>query len=327
VTSIEDDQDALVRAARVVALDGPGGVQVERVPVASSPGRTTVEVAYAGVVMPDVLLSQGRYQDQPPLPFTLGCEFAGIVASVGDPRFPPGSRVAGIVAHGAFAERIVVDPGLLLPVPDGVPLDLAAALPANHLTAHYALHARGRIRAGERVLVRGAGGGVGTAAVQLAKAAGAGTIAAVASTPAKRSLALAQGADIAVADPGELAGLEGFDIVVDPVGGTGAVDALRRLRQHGRHLVIGFADGGIPEIAFNRLLLRNIDLVGVYLGYRRQVAPAEIEQMWEELCTLVLQGRASPVIDSVHPLTDVVAALRVIEQRRAQGKVLVRIDV
>jgi NADPH:quinone reductase len=176
------------------------------------------------------------------------------------------------------------------------------------------------------VLVRGAGGGIGIAAVQLARAAGARIVVAIASTEEKRRAALAEGADAAVASVDELApDARDFDIVVDPVGGDDAIDALRTLRQHGRYLVIGFAAGGIPQIAFNRLLLRGIDLVGVYLGFRRQAFPDEIPPMWDAVCDLVVSGRISPVIDSVHPLEDVTAALARVDERRVVGKVVLRV--
>lgn len=315
----------LISAARVTELAGPSAVRIGLVPRGAL-GSIAVRVAFGGIAMPDVLLSKGQYQDRPPLPFTLGCEFAGSVESSKDSRFPIGSRVAGILPYGAFAEVIHVDAANLLPVPDAVPLELAAALPINYLTMHYALHARGRISAGDRVLVRGGAGGIGIAAIQLARAAGASTIAAIASTKGKRKLALTEGADVAVGSPLELAETDGFDIVVDPVGGEDAVAAFRTVRQHGRYLIIGFAGGVIPTIAFNRVLLRNADLIGIYLGFRRQIAPEEISAMWADVCALAIDGAISPVIDSIHPLADVVPALEVVDQRRARGKVLLRIS-
>jgi NADPH2:quinone reductase len=288
-------------------------------------GNVQVRVVYAGVSMPDVLMASGRYQTRHPLPFTPGCEFSGVVESSSDDRFLPGARVAGLVTHGAFAQAVRVDADSLLPLPDMIPLDQAAALPVNYLTVYYALHDRARVAPGNRVLVRGAGGGIGTAAVELARCAGAGEICAVASSARKRDVATSLGAGRAVARIADLPDDVRFDIVVDPVGGDDAVEAMRRLEQHGKHLIVGFTSGTIPSVAFNRLLLRNIDLIGVYLGRRREVAPADVLRAWDAICDLVVAGRISPAIDSIHPLTDAAEAMRIIDERRACGKVLLGI--
>lgn len=316
----------LTRAVQVDDLEGPASVRVRRVALDPADGDTRVRVAFAGVSMPDILMSKGLYQQRHALPFTLGCEFAGVVEESRDASFPVGSRVVGLVSRGAFADVARANGVDLLPVPDAMSLELAAAIPVNYLTMHYALHDRGRIARGDRVLVRGAGGGIGIAALQLANAAGAAHIVAIASTEVKRRAARDLGADLAVAtvaesDPDAV----GFDIVVDPVGGDDAIDALRTLRQHGRYLIIGFASGGIPSTAFNRVLLRNIDLIGVYLGFRRQTHPDDVRRIWDDVCRLAITGEAVPLVDSVHPLDDAAAAMQIVERRQVVGKVLLRV--
>ncbi|HYN30728.1 MAG TPA: NADPH:quinone oxidoreductase family protein [Dermatophilaceae bacterium] len=318
-----------MRAARVTRLDGPDAVEVLDVAAPEVPtGKVLVEVVAAGVSYPDVLLTRGQYQMRPDPPFTPGAEVAGVVLDAPDGgTLAPGDRVAAFSVLGGFAERVVVEPALTLPLPDGVTFEAGAALPMNYLTCHFALVTRGRLAEDETVLVHGAAGGIGTAAVQLAKALGARVVA-VTSTEAKGEVARAAGADeVVLADGFREAALEltsgrGVDLVVDPVGGERVTDSLRALAPLGRLLVVGFTGGSIPEVRLNRLLLNNLDVVGVGWGAYWMPRPEFVRRQWDELVPLLEAGRLDPVIGTVHELDDVAAALAEIEQRRATGKVL-----
>src|SRR3954471_6212754 len=236
------------------------------------PGQLRVRVEAAGIGFVDGLKMEGRYQTKDPLPFIPGTEFAGIVDEApGAPGgYQPGMRVMGMTRSGALAEEIVVKPEALHPLPDGVAAEVAASFRANYLTALYALSARAMIVAGEQLLVLGAAGGTGTAAVQIGKLLGARVIAA-ASTPEKREFAQQHGAD-AVIDYTrtgwrdtlkEITGGHGADVIFDPVGGEVSVQAFRSIAWNGRHLVVGFAAGSIPALPFNLPLLKGGVLTGV----------------------------------------------------------------
>ena len=227
-----------------------------------------IDVAAAGVCFPDVLLTRGQYQITPDLPFVPGSEVAGVVRSAAvSSGFAAGDRVAAFPFLGGFAEVVEADAAMVFPLPDEVTFEQGAALPMNYLTCHFALRERGGLREGETVLVHGAAGGIGTAAVQLAAAWGARVIAVVSSAD-KGEVARAAGAHEVVLAEGfrdAVAGLtnrRGVDVVVDPVGGDRFTDSLRSLAPGGRLLVIGFTAGSIPEVKVNRLLLGNISVVG-----------------------------------------------------------------
>jgi len=320
-----------MRAAQVTRLDGPDAVEVVDVPAPDVPeGQVLIDVAVAGVAFPDVLLTRGEYQLKPPLPFVPGAEVTGVVrvAPAGS-GLSVGDRVAAFPVLGGFAEQVVCDPALVFPLPDGVTFDRGAALPMNYLTCHFALRHRGRLAEGEKVLVHGAAGGIGTAAIQLAKAWGA-TVYAVTSDSAKADVAREAGADEVVLAEGfkdavaDLTSGHGVDIVVDPVGGDRFTDSLRCLAPLGRLLVIGFAAGSIPEVRVNRLLLGNVDVVGVGWGayWTGAGGPGFVRRQWDELVPLLESGRLDPVIGSVRSLDEIGAALRDIDERRATGKVL-----
>jgi NADPH2:quinone reductase len=324
-------EEGRMRAAQITALDGPSAVRIVEIDEPTADGRVLVDVHAAGVSFPDVLQTRGRYQLRPDLPFVPGWEVAGVVREAPDDAdVRPGDRVAAFPGLGGFAEVVAVDPGLVFPLPGEVSFQAGAALPLNHLTVHFALVRRGQLRAGETVLVHGAAGGVGTAAVQLAAALGARVIA-VTSTPDKAEMATAAGAhDTVLADEfltrvKELTGGDGVDVVVDPVGGDRFTDSLRSLRTEGRLLVIGFTAGDIPTVRVNRLLLNNISVVGVGLAefWRRQ--PEYPRVQWTELLPLLRDGRIAPRIGSVHPLSDAAAALAAIDERRATGKVVLAV--
>ena len=291
-----------------------------------------IEVAAAGVCYPDVLLTRGQYQVTPDLPFVPGSEVAGRVRSapVGS-GFAPGDRVAAFPFLGGFAEVVSADPAAVFPLPEGVTYEQGAALPMNYLTCHFALRERGRLREGETVLVHGAAGGIGTAAVQLARAWGARVVAVV-SSEGKAQVARDAGAHDVVPADGfrdavrELTSGRGVDVVVDPVGGDRFTDSLRSMAPGGRLLVIGFTAGSIPEVRVNRLLLGNLSVVGVGWGawWTGPGGPgtAYLRSQWEDLVPLLESGAVDPVIGEVRTLDDVVAALTAVDERRATGKML-----
>ena len=321
-----------MRAARVTTLDGPASVRVEDVaaPVAA-PGHVLVDVHEAGVAFPDVLLTRGLYQMRPDPPFTPGAECAGVVSAVPEgSAFAVGDRVAAFPVLGAFAEQVLVPEALVFPLPDSVSFVAGAALPMNYLTVHFALTQRGRLERGEVVLVHGAAGGIGTAAIQLARAMDARVIAVV-STQEKAAVAQAAGAHHVVLADGfldatrELTQGRGVDVVVDPVGGDRFTDSIRALAPEGRVLVIGFTAGSIPEVKVNRLLLNNVSVVGVGWGAFWQKRPEFVRTQWEALQPLLERGLLDPPIGSRRALDDVAAALTEIDERRATGKVTITV--
>lgn len=320
-----------MRAAVVTALDGPDSVGVEDIEEPAGAGRVLIDVEYAGVTFPDLLLTRGLYQIRPRLPFTPGSEVSGVVRSAPvESGFAAGDRVAAFPGLGGFAQVVAADPAMVFALPDEVPLDAAAGLPMNYLTVHFALTRRAGLRAGETVLIHGAAGGIGTAALQFAKALGARTIAVV-SDPAKAGIARRAGADDVVATGGfrdavkEVTQGRGVDVVVDPVGGERMTDSLRSLAPEGRLLVIGFTAGEIPSVKVNRLLLSNTSVVGVGWGAFWLADPGYLQQQWDELLPMLRAGQLDPVIGGVHPLEDVREALTAMDERRALGKVLLRV--
>jgi NADPH2:quinone reductase len=327
-------QDGRMRAVQVVELAGPAGVRVVDVPEPEpGPGDAVVEVHAVGVSFPDLLLSQGRYQLKPEPPFTLGVDLAGTLVSApeGVPGLEPGARVAGVLPYGGAAERAVVPASAVLPLPDHTSYDEGAALPMNYLTALFALQERGRLRAGETVLVHGASGGVGTATLQVAKGLGLRTIGVV-STDEKAAFARAAGADDIVLLDGfkdavaELTGGRGVDAVVDVVGGDAFTDSLRSLSEQGRLLVVGFASGqGIPEVRVNRLLLNNIDVRGVGWGGFAMTKPTYLREQWDVLVPMLESGAVRPPIGATYPLDDFGRALQDLADRRSLGKTVVRV--
>lgn len=291
-----------------------------------------VDVAAAGVCFPDVLLTRGLYQLRPDPPFVPGSEVSGTVRSApAGSGFEPGDRVAAFPVLGGFAERVLVDPAQVFPLPATTTWAQGAGLPMNYLTCHFALRERGRLREGDTVLVHGAAGGVGTAAVQLARAWGARVVAVV-SSEARAEVARAAGAhEVVLADGfreavADLTGGRGVDLVVDPVGGDRFTDSLRSLAPGGRLLVIGFTAGSIPEVRVNRLLLTNVSVVGVGWGawWTHPAGPGTgyLRRQWDELVPLLESGAVDPVIGEVRPLEEVAGALAAVEERRVTGKLL-----
>jgi NADPH:quinone reductase len=315
-----------MRAVQVITPTGPSHLEVREVaePV-PGPDDVLVEVHRVGVSFPDLLLSKGEYQLKPEPPFTLGVDFAGTVVS--GPGFEPGQRVAGVNAYGAAAELVANPAMFTFALPDSVSYDEGAALPMNYLTAQFALAERGRLRAGETVLVHGAAGGVGTAALQVAKGLGARTIAVV-SSDEKERVARDAGADEVVRSDGpwkdeakELSG-GGVDVVIDPVGGDRFTDSLRSLAEGGRVVVVGFTGGSIPEVRVNRLLLNNTDVVGAGWG-AYVMGKAEVNrQIGAEVNRLVDEGFVRPIVGGRFPLERASEALELIDGRGATGKVV-----
>ncbi|ANX05382.1 NADPH:quinone oxidoreductase family protein [Immundisolibacter cernigliae] len=294
------------------------------------PGQVRIKIAAAALNFLDTLMIGGRYQERPPLPFAPGVELSGTVDAVGtDAALTVGDRVCGLVGHGAFAEYACVDAGDLYRVPDAVDLVDAAALPVVYGTAHHALLERGRLQAGETLLVLAAAGGVGLATVQLGRALGLRVLAA-AGGPDKCALCLEHGAEQAV-DYREPTWAEqvkaatdgrGVDAVLDPVGGDYTGQALRLLAFGGRLLIVGFAAGAIPEIPANRLLLKDLSALGVIWGaWRRRNRPAAAVQM-ATLFELWRQGAIAPLVSERRPLRDAPQAIADLGARRTTGKVL-----
>ncbi len=321
-----------MRAVQITTLDGPSALVPADLPdPQAGPGQVAVDVHVAGVSFPEVLQSRGLYQLRPDLPFVPGSEVAGTVRSApSGSGLAVGQRVAAFPGLGGFAEVAVAAPEAVFPLPDGVSFEAGAALPMNYLTVHFALVRRGRLEPGERVLVHGAAGGVGTAAVQLATALGARVIAVV-SSPAKAEVARRAGAEHVVEADGfraqvaELTAGRGVDVVVDPVGGDRFTDSLRSLAPEGRLLVVGFTGGDIPTVKVNRLLLGNTSVVGVGWGAFWTAGPAYLQEQWAQLLPLLEAGRLDPVVGSVHRLEDAGQALAELDERRATGKVLLRV--
>ncbi len=318
-----------MRAVQVVALDGPAAVEVRDV---AEPHRgldqVLIDVRAAGVNFPDVLQTRGLYQYRPELPFTLGSEIAGVVreAPEGSP-VRPGDRVAAFSTTGAFAEVATVRAADVLPLPDAIDFAAGACLPMNYLTAHFALLVRGHLRAGQRVLVQGAAGGVGTACIQLAVALGAHVVAVV-SSEAKAEVARAAGAHDTVAVDGfrdAVRALGPVDLIVDPVGGDRFTDSLRCLAPEGRLLVVGFTAGDIPMVRVNRLLLNNIDVVGVGWGAYASARPGYLVSQWAELEPHLRSGALAPMVSATFPLDRAAEALARIDERVVTGKVALEI--
>ncbi len=302
---------------------------VEEVPEPTpAPGTVLIGTSAAGLAFPDLLLSRGRYQLRPEPPFIPGCEVAGIVLDAPDGSgLDVGQRVAAYPQLGGFAEQVRVDADRVLPIPDDLDLATAAGMPINYLTMQFGLTVRGRLAEGESVLVHGAGGGLGLAAIQVARAGGARVIA-VASSEDKRAAALEAGADAAIPAEGfrdavqEATGGHGVDIVVDPVGGDRMTDSLRSLRACGRLLVLGFTSGEIAEVRTNRLLLNNLDVVGVGWGAYAYPRPGYMRQQWQDLMASFAAAGITPVPPRVVPLDDIPAELEAMERRSLTGKVV-----
>jgi len=298
--------------------------------------QVVVRVAAAGVNFVDALFVAGSYQIKPPVPFVPGSEIAGIIAEVGADvtGWLPGDRVLAMTGLGGWSELVTLSPFQLIRVPDQLALEPAAAFMQSYATARFALHDRAHAQPGESLLILGAGGGVGLATIDVAKAMGLYVIAA-ASSAAKRDAALAAGAD-AVIDSStedlkdrarELARAQhrdatGVDIVLDPIGGDAAESALRALGYLGRYLVIGFAAGAIPKLPLNQVLLRNRSILGIDWGAWSMAHAADNAALLDDLLTMVAEGRLRPTVPTPYAFDDATLALNDLLQRRVTGKVV-----
>jgi NADPH2:quinone reductase len=294
-------------------------------------GQVLVEIRAIGCNFPDILMVQGKYQVKPPLPFAPGHEVAGTVRSVGAQvnALRPGQRVIANLEWGGYAERAVTEARRVHPIPDAMPWDQAAAFFVVYQTGYSALVRRAALRPGEWLLVHGAAGGVGLAAVQLGKALGARVIAA-AGTPEKLAVARQSGADVLVNYRTEdwiervkaVTGGEGADVIYDPVGGDLFDGSTKCIAFEGRLLTIGFAGGRIPMVAVNRLLLKNISVVGVHWGYYQRRGSPLVQEWTEALWKLYEEGRLRPVIYRTYPLREAATALGALASRESYGKVV-----
>lgn len=322
-----------MRAIAITSLDGPDAIELVSMddPIPTET-QVLIDVKAAGVSFPEVLQTRGLYQFKPELPYVPGSELSGTVihASAGS-GFKTGDRVAAFSLLGAFAEKAVADASHVFALPENVDFDAGASLLLNYLTMHFGLIHRGQLRAGETVLVHGAAGGIGTASIQMAKAFGAGRVIAVVSEERKAAIAREAGADEIVMAEGfkdavmELTGGTGVDIVVDPVGGDRFLDSIRCLSEDGRLLVIGFTAGEIPSVQVNRLLLKNVSVVGVGWGAYVLTRPGFLKQQWDAIQPHIASGILSPLIEARYPLESAAEALRLIDQRLATGKVILTI--
>ena len=322
-----------MRAIGVTSLDGPQSLELAEVDEPAADGGIVVDVHAAGVAFPDALLTRGLYQYRPELPFTLGAELAGVVRSAPDgAHVKRGDRVLGLtMIGGAMADTAVLSADRVFPLPDNVSFEAGAGLLFNDLTVYFALTVRGRLAAGETLLVHGAAGGIGTSTLRLAPALGASRVIAVVSTEEKKDVARAAGAtDVVLADGfkdavAELTGGKGVDIVMDPVGGDRFTDSLRSLAPAGRLLVVGFTGGEIPTVKVNRLLLNNVDVVGVGWGAWTMTHPGALAEQWEGLAALLKSGTLAIPKPDVYPISRAAEAVASLENRAARGKVVVRI--
>ncbi len=321
-----------MRAVRVHELTGPGAVRVDEVPEPTAgAGQVLIDVKAAGVNFPDILLTRGMYQFKPTPPFSPGGEAAGIVRAVGTgvTSVAVGDRVAANVLYGAFAERIVVPELAVTKLPAEVSFEVGAATLLTYLTTFHALVDRAAMRDGESLLVLGAAGGVGIAAVELGALLGARVIAA-ASTDDKLAFCREHGAsetiNYARDDLKErikaLTKGNGVDVVYDPVGGSLAEPALRGTGWQGRYLVIGFASGEIPKIPLNLVLLKGCQIVGVFWGSFAMREPARNRDHAVQIFKWVAEGKLRPAVDAVLPFEQAGEALVRLEQRKVKGKLV-----
>lgn len=323
-----------MRAQELRKLTGPDGLEFVELPDPPEEGDyVVIDVHAAGVSFPELLYTYGKYQDRREPPFVPGVEVAGVVRwALPGARVAVGDRVAACTFFGGFAERATAGPDFTFPLAEELDFRQGAALVLNFQTAHFCLSHRGKVTAGETVLVHGAAGGVGGAALQVLAGLGAHSIAVVSSVT-KRDFVLAHLPDARVvvlserwvAEVRELTGGRGVDAVFDPVGGDRFADSLRVLAPEGRVIVVGFADGEIPTVKVNRLLLRNIGLVGAAWGPFVQADPRVSRAIGDDLADMARRGVVAPIGGSRFELARAADALREVESRKALGKVVLEV--
>jgi NADPH2:quinone reductase len=323
-----------MRAVRCHELTGPASLRVDddvADPPTPAAGEVAIDVKAAGVNFPDVLLSRGKYQFKPEPPFSPGGEAAGVVRAVGAgvTSVKPGDRVAATVIYGAFAERIVVPEQAVTKLPDAVSFEVGAATLLTYATTMHALVDRAAIQKGEKLLVLGASGGVGVAAIELGKLLGARVIAA-ASTEAKVAFCKEHGADDGIVYGKEdlkdrvkaITNGDGADVIYDPVGGPYAEPALRSIAWKGRYLVVGFAAGEIPKIPLNLVLLKGCQIAGVFWGSFAMREPQANAAHKDRIVAWVAEGKLRPHVDAVLPFARATEALERLERREVKGKLV-----
>lgn len=321
-----------MKAALCKSLDGPAGLVIEDIAAPQpGPGEVLIAVKAAALNFFDTLITRGKYQSKPDLPFSPSAEVAGVVEALGSgvTGVRAGERVAAYVGWGGAREKVVANADAVVPIPDGVSDAVASGISVTYGTAIHGLKDRGHLKAGETVAVLGAAGGAGLAAVEIAKLMGARVIA-VASSAEKLAICREHGADEAVnyasADLKDglraLTGGRGVDVVYDCVGGDSSEAALRAMAWQGRFLVVGFASGDIPKIPLNLLLLKGCDAIGVFWGEAVKRDPAANRANMRQVLDWIAQGKLAPHIHGTYPLADIRTALGVIDRREAVGKVV-----
>ena len=297
-------------------------------------GEVVVSIKAASVNFPDVLIIQNKYQFKPPLPFSPGSELSGVVKEVGAgvTNVKPGDKVIAVTTFGAFAEEVKTEAGRLLPMPEGMSFEEAASFVLTYGTTDHALRDRGQLKAGESLLVLGAAGGVGVAAIEVGKALGAHVIA-CASSDEKLEVCRQHGADETINYSAEdlrerikaLTGGKGVDVIYDPVGGPYAEPAFRSIAWRGRHLVIGFAAGEIPKLPLNLALLKGASVVGVFWGDFTRREPQAFAESARQLARWYQEGKLKPHVSARFPLEKAADAMNLLASRKAKGKVVVTI--
>lgn len=321
-----------MKAVLCKSFGSAGDLVVEEVaPPAIAPGAVRIAVHACGVNFPDTLIIRGKYQFKPDFPFSPGSEVAGEVTETGPgvTRIKVGDRVAATAIWGGYAQELVVPEADVTPIPASMDFVTAAGTMATYGTTYHALVDRARIQPGETLLILGAAGGVGLAAVQLGKAFGARVIGA-ASSAAKIALIKDNGADEGInyvehdlkQEARRLTGGKGADVIYDAVGGAATDAAMSAINWKGRLLVVGFASGQIPSVALNRVLLKGCDILGVFWGDFARREPARSMANNKAIMDLYEQGKIAPVISATYPLERVADALHDIESRKATGKIV-----
>jgi NADPH2:quinone reductase len=324
-----------MRALQISELGGPASLRLTELPDPPAehpmtPGEgVVIDVRAAGTAFPDVLQSRGLYQFKPPLPFVPGAEVSGVVRSAPEGSgLQAGDRVAAVTYLGGYAEVAVAPAFMTFKLPAALDDAQGASLVFNYHTVYFSLKLRGRLQAGERVLVHGAAGGVGSAALQVAKGLGASTVAVV-SSEEKERVAREAGADEVLRSDGpwkdQALELGGVDVVLDPVGGDRFTDSLRSLREGGRLVVVGFTGGSIPEVRVNRLLLNNTEVIGAGWGAYVMSKPQLNREIGAAVDELIAAGAVRPVVGARFPLERGAEALELIESRGATGKVVLEL--
>jgi NADPH:quinone reductase len=323
-----------MKAALCKSLDGPAALQIAEIDKPkAAPGEVLIRVHVAALNFFDTLITRGKYQHKPELPFSPAGEVAGVVSEVGAgvDGFKPGQRVMAYLGWGGAREFVAAPANVVVPIPDGVSDEAAAGVSITYGTAVYGLKDRGRLKAGETVAVLGASGGAGLAAIEIAKLMGARVIAA-ASSADKLEICRAHGADVLINyDAADLKialreatnGL-GPDVIYDCVGGSYAEPALRALNWQGRYLVIGFAAGEIPKFPLNLLLVKGVEVTGVFWGEAVRRDPASHRANMKDVLAWVASGKLKPRVHAVYPLEQIAEAISVLDRREAAGKVVVR---